>query len=88
VDSAQRILWSNLGHINFTEAIIVCRRAEEDCPTIAGTTRQIQRWLFDDPARAGGNDEEKLVKFREVRDQIEARIKLWLAETAEAERVS
>jgi arsenate reductase len=77
-----------LGHIEMDEAIIVCRRAEEECPTIAGTTRKIQRWLFDDPVRAQGTEKEKLNAFRRVRDEIKARITLWLAETAEAERVS
>jgi arsenate reductase len=37
-------------------------------------------WPFDDPAAFEGTDEEKLLKFREVRDQIEQRIKDWLAE--------
>lgn len=76
-----------LGHIEMDEAIIVCRREEEDCPRIAGTTRKIQHWLFDDPTRAEGTDEQKLNTFRKVRDQIEARVALWLAEIAEAERV-
>lgn len=75
------------GKVEFDIAIIVCRRAEDDCPTIAGTTRVIQRWLFEDPVRADGTDEEKLAMFREVRDQIEARVKLWLAEEQEAEHV-
>ncbi len=77
-----------MGHVEMDEAIIVCRRAEEECPTIAGTTRKIQRWLFDDPVRIEGSEEQKLNKFRTVRDQIEARILLWLAETAEAERIT
>lgn len=77
-----------LGHVTMDEAIIVCRRAEEECPTIAGTTRKIQRWLFDDPVRAEGTEENKLNAFRRVRDEIKARISLWLAETAEAERVT
>jgi hypothetical protein len=38
--------------------------------------------------REEGSEAEKLAKFREVRDQIEARVKLWLAEVAEAERIS
>lgn len=76
-----------LGRMSFDEAIIVCRRAEDDCPTIAGTTRSIQRWIFEDPVRAEGTDEEKLAAFRQVRDQIEARIRLYLAEDAEAARV-
>lgn len=85
--------WSKTAHdlygkMAFDEAIIVCRRAEDDCPTIAGTTRKVLRWIFEDPVRATGTDHEKLAKFREVRDQIKARIELYLAEAAEAKRVS
>lgn len=76
------------GKIEFNVAIIVCRRAEDDCPKIAGTTRVIQRWIIEDPLRVEGTDDEKLAKFREVRDQIEARVKLWLAEELEAEHVN
>lgn len=76
-----------LGRMSFDEAIIVCRRAEDDCPTIAGTTRQIQRWIFEDPVRAEGTDDEKLAAFRAVRDQIAARVRLYLAEDTEAVRV-
>ena len=35
-------------------------------------------WPFDDPEDAKGSEEEKLVKFREIRDQIDAKIKQWL----------
>jgi arsenate reductase len=76
-----------MGRMHFDDAIIVCRRVEEECPNISADAKRIHRWIFDDPARFEGTDEEKLARFREVRDQIEARIKLWLAETAEAERV-
>lgn len=37
-------------------------------------------WALEDQAVFEGTDEEKLVKFRQVRDQIEKRIKDWLAE--------
>lgn len=77
-----------MGRMTFDDAVIVCRKAEADCPRISADAKRIHRWLFDDPARADGTDEEKLARFREVRDQIEARIKLWLAETEEAERVN
>ena len=33
---------------------------------------------FEDPARFEGTEEEKLVKFREVRDQIEKKIQEWI----------
>ncbi len=77
-----------MGRITFDDAIIVCRNAEPDCPRVSADAKRTHRWLFDDPARAEGTHEEMLAKFRAVRDQIEWRIKLWLSETEEAERVS
>ncbi len=77
-----------MGRMTFDDAIIVCRNAEADCPRVSADAKRIHRWLFDDPAKAEGSPEEQLARFRAVRDQIEWRIKLWLAETAEAERVS
>jgi arsenate reductase (thioredoxin) len=74
-----------LGRVKFDDAVIVCRRAEENCPTLLPDAKRVHRWIFEDPAKAEGTPEEKLAKFREVRNQIEARLKLWLAETAEAE---
>jgi arsenate reductase len=44
----------------------------------------IQRWPFDNPAAVTGSDEEKLAKFREVRDQIDARVRAWIEEVASA----
>jgi len=37
-------------------------------------------WSFQDPAAFEGTEEDKLAKFREVRDLIEKKIKEWLAE--------
>ena len=37
-----------------------------------------QTWLFDDPRGEGVPEEERLERFREVRDQIEAKILYWL----------
>jgi len=75
-----------MGWMTFDDAIIVCRRAEDDCPALSADAHRIHRWLFEDPVRVDGSDEEKLAAFRSVRDQIEARIHLWLAETLEAQR--
>lgn len=49
--------------------ITVCGHADQACPTFPG---QINRhhWGFDDPAQATGSDQEKLVVFRRVRDEI------------------
>ena len=37
-------------------------------------------WSFENPAKFEGTEEEKLAKFREVRDLIEKKIKSWVAE--------
>jgi len=39
-------------------------------------------WAFDDPAAVEGTDEDKLRKFRQVRDQIDRRIRDWIKELA------
>lgn len=72
------------GRTFFDDAIIVCRRFEEKCPSVTADAQRIHRWIFDDPATAEGSDEAKLAKFREVRDQIDRRITMWLQERQEA----
>jgi arsenate reductase len=49
--------------------ITVCGNADQACPTFPGQVNR-RHWGFDDPAHATGTDEEKLVVFRQVRDQI------------------
>jgi arsenate reductase len=69
-----------LGRINFSYLVTVCDEAEAQCPVaFLGISHRLF-WPFDDPARVEGSEEEKLAKFRDVRDQIDARIKAWLAE--------
>ena len=41
---------------------------------------QRMHWAFDNPAAVEGTDEDKLTKFRAVRDQIDRRIRDWLKE--------
>ncbi len=69
-----------LGKLHFGYLITVCDEAEQNCPTAFPGVSQRIRWSFEDPAAFVGSDEEKLAKFREVRDQIERRIKAWLEE--------
>lgn len=86
-DHVAKSIKDMLGRIQWEHAIIVCRRHEEDCPKITIDARFTHRWLFDDPLGFEESAHEQRAKFREVRDQIEDRLKLWLAETAEAEGV-
>lgn len=71
-----------LGKTHFSYLITVCSNAEERCPMFPGMGTRIH-WPFEDPAAFEGNNEEKTQKFREIRDQIEAKIKSWIAELAE-----
>lgn len=59
--------------------ITVCSNAEERCPFFPGIAKRLH-WPFDDPASFEGTEEEKLEKFREVRDQIKEKIQSWLEE--------
>jgi len=63
--------------------ITVCDDANERCPLFPGAARR-EHWSFDDPSRASGSDDERLVTFRKVRDQIRARLDAWLARQASA----
>jgi arsenate reductase len=69
-----------MGKLHFGYTITVCSLAEERCPSVFPGMGQRLHWAFEDPAAFEGSEEEKLEKFREVRDQIDARIKQWLAE--------
>ena len=67
-----------MGKMHFGYLVTVCARAEKDCPTTFPGVGFKLTWLFDDPRAADVPEEEQLDKFREVRDQIEAKIKDWL----------
>jgi arsenate reductase len=69
-----------MGKLHFGYLITVCANAEERCPTTFPGVGQRLHWAFDDPAAVEGSDKDKLAKFREVRDQIDRRIRVWLAE--------
>ena len=69
---------SFLGKGSFKFAIIVCERAQKNCPNIYPFALQKLYWPFDDPAEAQGTEVEQLHAFREVRDQIENKILDWL----------
>ena len=68
------------GKMHFDYVITICSNAEERCPVFPGRAIRLH-WPFEDPAAVMGSDEEKLAKFRAVRDQIEACIVAWLKES-------
>ncbi len=49
--------------------ITVCGNADQACPVFPGQVNR-HHWGFDDPAHATGSEEEKLLVFRRVRDEI------------------
>ena len=71
-----------LGWVHFGYLMTVCGHAEKNCPTTFLGIAHREHWSFEDPAAFQGTEEETLAKFREVRDQIEQRIRSWLAEQA------
>lgn len=68
-----------IGNTHFSYMITVCSRADERCPIFPGMGVRLH-WPFEDPAAFEGSDEEKTEKFREIRNQIEVKVKDWLTE--------
>lgn len=67
-----------LGKTHFSHVITVCADAEENCPAVFLNMGTHDHWPFDDPAKF--DEETRLDSTRSVRDQIEQRLRLWLAE--------
>jgi len=76
-EHSSKDLQQYLGKVHFAYLITVCDNAEERCPFFPGTGTRMH-WSFEDPAAFKGSHEEKLARFRQVRDQIDARIRSWL----------
>jgi arsenate reductase len=70
-----------LGRLPVRHLVVVCDGANEKCPRIFPGMMNRHFWPFDDPAMFAGSPEAKLEKFRTVRNEIEARIEVWLKET-------
>lgn len=67
------------GKKNFDYLITVCGHADENCPFFPGMGKRMH-WGFEDPAAAQGTEEQRLKVFRQIRDQIKAKIEGWLKE--------
>lgn len=72
-----------LGKIHFNYLFTVCGHAEKNCPRTFLSTGIHTHWDFEDPAAFEGSEEERLQKFREIRDQIDSRIQDWLEDLAQ-----
>lgn len=60
----------------FDYVITVCDNAKQTCPVFPGKYEKIH-WDLEDPAEAQGSEEEKLVVFRKIRDEIKGKIEEW-----------
>jgi arsenate reductase len=66
--------------VHFQFLITLCDDAEKNCPTVFPGVNRRLHWSFEDPAKSEGTDADRLVKFRQVRDMIDAKVKSWLKE--------
>jgi len=61
----------------FQYVITVCDKANENCPFFPGQVRRVH-WSFEDPAAAEGDEETRSEVFRQVRDQIQRRLRSFI----------
>ncbi len=59
-------------------AVTVCDNAKKSCPVLPGAGETLH-WPFNDPADATGDDEQKMITFRRVRDEIKSQIEHYLS---------
>jgi arsenate reductase len=59
--------------------ITVCGGANETCPAFIGKVKHRWHLGFEDPAELKGTDDEKVLVFRKVRDQIDEGFKAFYA---------
>jgi arsenate reductase (thioredoxin) len=62
---------------DFEWVVTVCDHARQTCPVFPGADGSAH-WSFDDPADAEGDEEARLAVFRRVRDEINARVKMFV----------
>jgi arsenate reductase len=67
----------------FDYVITVCDDANESCPIFPNATHRLH-WSLPDPSKLTGTDEQQLAVYRQVRDELRARIE---SELLRAERV-
>jgi arsenate reductase len=63
--------------VDFDVVITVCDDAAENCPVWLGKGKRVHIG-FDDPAKSQGTNEQLMVVFRRVRDEIAEKIPAYL----------
>lgn len=64
----------------FDVVITVCDSAAESCPTFPGAPTNVH-WPTDDPFDAEGDEATRMAEYRQVRDELRARIESFIVET-------
>lgn len=67
-----------MGTVHFGYLITVCNEAEEKCPKIFLGMGQRLHWDIEDPAKFIGSEDEKINKFREIRDLVKRMVQDWV----------
>lgn len=84
-DQYPKGLKTYMGKMGFNYLIIVCARAEKECPKTFPGIGTTLSWTFDDPRSDESIPYDSMLeRFREIRKEIEAKILDWL-ERPEAE---
>lgn len=87
-DQHPKGLKTYMGKMGFNYLIIVCARAEEECPKTFPGVGTTFSWIFDDPRSDESLPYDSMLdRFREIRDQIEVKIKEWLENPEEELRL-
>ncbi|MDQ2843617.1 MAG: arsenate reductase ArsC [Acidobacteriota bacterium] len=63
----------------FDYVITVCDNAKESCPVFMGAAQRLHHSFNDPPPASEGPDEERMVIFRRVRDELRAYLKAFAA---------
>jgi len=65
-------------HGEFDFVITLCDSAAQECPVLPARRARLH-WGLTDPAAAGGDPVRQRALFREIRDEIERRLREWMA---------
>jgi arsenate reductase len=69
-----------LGKVSFKHVVFVCDKAERDCPHVFPFTTNRLFWPIEDPNKDDISPQERLERFRRVRDSLREKISSWIAE--------
>lgn len=67
----------------FDTVITVCDHAAETCPSFPGQVKRLH-WSLPDPASGAGDAAQRLAAFARARDDLQRRLRAWLAEEDDA----